>query len=266
MRSISATQLIPLSVAARFQLIQSHANSVSVPDNIHPDLHRAYQLSTVLTPALFDFIQHQIQTDISNGSVLEKNRQSTAIETECEQFADRFITLMPTLLRSPVQMEARPRNLYEMCGAAVFVESNSISRSLSTAMGELWETITNISPYAVSPEKEFGLKIAGIDAIVLPEGKGAPTFVQIKTQRNTLTGSQTPRSRSELEIHQHRLFAAAFCTGDSWTFSSKNIPRACGIEFWNLVGLDDELLKLHIKQTILKIQSVYVELQQKPVN
>ena len=56
MQSISATQLIPLSVTARCQLTQSHANSVSVPNNIHSDLHRAYQISTVLTPALADFI------------------------------------------------------------------------------------------------------------------------------------------------------------------------------------------------------------------
>ena len=266
MQPVPATQLIPLSVAARSQLILERARLVSVPENIHFDLHRAYQISTVLTPALADFIQYQVQTDVANGSVLESNRQSIAIETECDRFAERFITLMPTLLRSPAQMEARPRNLYEMCGAAVFVESNSISRSLSTAMGELWEIIANISPYAVSPEKEFGLKIAGIDAIVLPRREGVPIFVQIKTQRNTLTGSQAPRSRSELEIHQHRLFAAAFCTGDGWTFSSQNIPRACGIEFWNLVGLDYELLKLYVKQMILKIQSVYIELQQKPVN
>ena len=212
---------------------------------------------------MHDFIQHQIQEDISQESILDKDCQSKAIAHECEQFANRFIASMSVLVRSPAEMESSPRNLYEMCGASVFAESNSISRNLSTKMGELWEIIANISPYTASPEKDFGLKITGVDSIILCKGKGSPVFVQIKTQRNTLTGSQAPRSRLELELHQHRLFAAAFCTGDSWTFSSQNIPRVCGADFWEMVGLDYELLKLHVKQMVLKIQSAYMEIQRK---
>jgi hypothetical protein len=264
MQLIQAVQLIPLSISERSQLLKQYAIAIDVPAEINSELHNSYQIATVLTPALPDFIKHQIQEDISQGSVLESDRQSLVIATECEQFADRFIAVMPTLVRSPTQMETNPRNLYEMCGAAVFVESNSISRNLSTKMGELWERIVNISPYAVSPERDFGLKITGSDSIILAGGNGEPIFVQIKTQRNTLTGSQAPRSRRELELHQHRLFAAAFCTGGSWTFSSTNIPRVCGAEFWTMVGLDYELLKFHVKQTILKIQSAYIELQQEP--
>lgn len=264
MQSVKATQFIPLSITARSQLIEEYASLVKVPTDINSELHRAYQISATLTPVLSDFIQHQIQKDISQGSVLKRNRQSTAIATECEQFANRFIDSMPTLVRSPAEMESSPRNLYEMCGAAVFVESNSISRNLSTKMGDLWEIIANISPYAVSPERDFGLKITGIDSIILCGGKGEPVFAQIKTQRNTLTGSQAPRSKRELELHQHRIFAAAFCTGGGWTFSSTSIPRVCGAEFWTMVGLNYELLKFHVKQMILKIQSAYVSLQQEP--
>lgn len=263
MQPIQADQLIPLSISARLKLIEEAASLVNVPVELNSDLHRAYQISSVLTPALPEFIQHQIQMDISQGSILEQDRQSTAIANECEQFANRFIATIPALVRSPAEMEASPRNLYELCGAAVFVESNSISRQLSRPMGDLWETIANISPYAISPEKDFGIKITGIDSILLSQGRGAPVFVQIKTQRNTLTGSQAPRSRSELELHQNRLFAAAFCTGGNWTFSSTSIPRACGAEFWSMVGLDYELLKFHVKQMILKIQAAYIDFQQK---
>lgn len=237
---------------------------VNVPTNLDSGLDLAYRIATVLTPALADFVQDQVQRDQMQGSILERGQQSTAIANECEQFADTFIRSMSALVRSPAEMESSPRNLYEMCGAAVFAESNLISRTLSTSMGDLWETLANISPYAVSPERDFGLKITGIDSIIFQNGEGLPIFVQIKTQRNTLTGSQSPRSRRELEIHQQRLFAAAFCTGDGWTFSSPNIPRACGAEFWSMVGLDYDLLKLHVKQMILKIQSAYVSLQQKP--
>jgi hypothetical protein len=203
MQPIQADQLIPLSTPARGKLIEDFANLVNVPVDLSSDLRRAYQISSVLTPALLEFIHHQIQVDSSHGSVLEQDRQSTAISDMCEQFASRFIATIPALVRSPAEMEANPRNLYELCGAAVFVESNSISRQLSRPMGDLWEAIANISPYAISPEKDFGIKITGVDLVLLPQGKGDLVFVQIKTQRNTLTGSQSPRSRSELELHQH---------------------------------------------------------------
>ncbi len=263
MQTVQAIQLIPLSVSARSQLIAEYANMVNVPAELNSDLHRAYQIAAVLTPALSGFIQHQIQVDIAQGSVLESDRQSAAIATECEQFADRFIASMPTLVRSPEEMELNPRNLYELCGAAVFIESNSISRQLSTRMGELWEKIVRISPSAVSPEQDFGLKITGIDIVIWCQQTQSPVFSQLKTTRGTLTGSQVPRSRSELGLHKHSLFAAAFCLG-KWTFSSPNIRRVCGAEFWSMAGLDYELLKFHVKQTILKIQSAYVELQQEP--
>jgi hypothetical protein len=265
MTLIQADQLIPLSVSERSQLIQKYANSVNIPIEISSERHRAYQTSIVLTPVLHDFIQHQIQEDISKESILGKDCQSKAIARECEQFASRFIASMSGLVRSPAEIESSPSNLYEMCGASVFAECNSISRNLSTKMGELWEIIANISPYAASPEKDFGLKITGVDLIILCEGKGLPVFVQIKTQRNTLTGSQASRSRLELELHQHPLFAAAFGTGDSWTFSSpkntREIPRVCGADFWKMVGLDYELLKTHVKQMVLKIQSAYIEMR-----
>jgi hypothetical protein len=265
MQLVQAAQLIPLSISARAQLIAEYASVVNMPAELNSDLHRAYQIAAVLTPALPDFIQHQIQVDIAQGSVLVQEQQSTAIATECEQFADRFIASMPALVRSPEEMELNPVNLYELCGAAVFAESNSISRKLSRPMGNLWETIANISPYAVSPEKDFGLKITGIDSVLLCNGQGSPVFVQIKTQRNTLTGGHTSRVINELGLHTHMLFAAAFCTGN-WTFSSRNtnIRRVCGAKFWSMAGLDYELLKFHVKQMILKIQSAYVELQQEP--
>ncbi len=263
MQIVQATQLIPLSVSARSQLIAEYASVVNVPAELNSDLHHAYQIAAVLTPALSGFIQHQIQVDIAQGSVLESDRQSAAIAAECEQFADRFIATMPTLVRSPEEMELNPGNLYEMCGAAVFIESNSISRQLSTRMGELWEKIVRISPSAVSPEQDFGLKITGIDIVIWCQQTQVPVFSQLKTTRGTLTGSQAPRSRSELGLHTHSLFAAAFCLGE-WTFSSPNIQRVCGAEFWSMAGLDYELLKFHVKQMILKIQSAYVKLQQEP--
>ena len=49
----------------------------------------------------------------------------------------------------------------------MLVTSNSVTRSLSTKMGILWEEIADISPYVIIPEFEFGIKIKGIDIIIL---------------------------------------------------------------------------------------------------
>lgn len=125
MQTVQATQLTPLSVSARSQLIAEYASVVNVPTELNSDLHRAYQIAAVLTPALSGFIQHQIQVDIAQGSVLESDRQSAAIATECEQFADRFIATMPTLVRSPEEMDASPCNLHELYRHSQFLYSFS---------------------------------------------------------------------------------------------------------------------------------------------
>ncbi|NJQ97097.1 MAG: hypothetical protein HC784_04220 [Hydrococcus sp. CSU_1_8] len=146
MQPVQAVQLIPLSISARSHLLEKYAGLVNVPSEINAELHRAYQIANVLASALPEFIGHQIQDDISQGSVLESDRQSLAIATECKQFANRFIALMPTLVRSPDEMETSPRNLYEMCGAAIFVESNSISRNLSTKWGNFGKELLISAP------------------------------------------------------------------------------------------------------------------------
>ena len=204
---MEASQLLSSSINSRAKLIKEHANSVSAPSGLDSVLHEAYCLSSVIEPVLPDFFALQIQSDLGSNSVLEASRQSAEIERTCKIFSDSFIRSMETSSKTPEEMMSSPRNLYEMCGAAVLAESNSISRKLSTAMGNLWEVIASISPYAVSPEVDFGLKITGVDAIIC-DGQSPPTFVQIKTQRNTLTGSQKNRSSSELKMHKHRLFAA----------------------------------------------------------
>ena len=265
MKPIEASQLIPLSSSDRAKLILEHTKSVDIPPEIekhNEDIQRAYRISIILTPVLLDFFREQIQRDQNQESVLKKEKQSNLISQKCQEFGKQFIKSMLASKRTPQDMESNPLNLYEMCGAAIFAQSNSISRTLSTKMGDLWENIVNISPYAVSPGQDFGLRINGIDSIILPDGEKTPIFVQLKTARGTLTGSQVPRSRVELGIHKKALFAVAFSLGQ-WTFSSTEIPRVCGEQFWNLIKLDYPLLKSHVKEMILKIESAYVEVQAK---
>jgi hypothetical protein len=52
-------------------------------------------------------------------------------------------------------------------------------------MGSLWEKISNISPYIINPEFEFGIKITGIDILLFSEE--TVNFAQLKTLKGTLT-------------------------------------------------------------------------------
>lgn len=131
-------------------------------------------------------------------------------------------------------------NLFELVGAMKLVRANSVSRLVSTHLGSAWEEMAALSHLAISPEADFGVRLKGIDIVFL-EG-GFLRHTQIKTQKNTLTGSQKGRSISELQLHPRPLFAAAFDVA-AWTFppkSSCGIDRVAGKEFWSKLGLPYE--------------------------
>ena len=133
-----------------------------------------------------------------------------------------------------------------------------MTRTLSTRMGLLWEDISNISPYVIIPEFEFGIKITGVDIVILSQK--IVKFAQLKTLRGTLTGSQIPRAKKELGIHQNPLFIAAFDLGQ-WTFpKNPNIPRIAGKEFWNSIHIDYDLVENNVRNMLQKIDKAFAEL------
>jgi len=261
MEALSINDLRSLSLGDRASKIDAYAKSIAVPSQIKPSLQTAYQRATVIKPLLLDYCQGQIASDQQARSVLDPQHQVQAIEQKCHAFSQEFIKSIPLLVRSPAQAASNPRNLYELCGATLFTASNAISRSLSTKMGQLWEDLAKISPYTISPEKDFGIKITGIDIIIFEVNQTNPIFTQLKTMPGTLTGSQKPRSQEELSIHEFALFAAAFCLG-TWNFSSPTIPRACGREFWSRIGIEYNLIEESVKSMILEIETAYLEFQQ----
>jgi len=128
-------------------------------------------------------------------------------------------------------------NLFELVGALKLVRANSVSRLVSTHLGSAWEEMAALSHLAVSPEVDFGVRLKGVDIVFL-EG-GFLRHTQIKTQKNTLTGSQKGRSISELQLHPRPLFAAAFDVA-AWTFppkSSSGVERVAGPAFWSKLGI-----------------------------
>ncbi|MBD2280567.1 MAG: hypothetical protein HEQ13_13685 [Dolichospermum sp. DEX189] len=261
---LTAETLIPLSVQERKALILHHASLIDVTHIADEDLHIAYKYGKIISSIAPAYFQYQIAQDKQNGSVLELDRQSQLISSKTEKFADDFIEWLKLDFEknnSRIEDHPNPSNLFELCGAKLLVTSNSVTRSLSTTMGSLWEKISNISPYIINPEFEFGIKITGIDILVFSEE--TVKFAQLKTLKGTLTGSQVPRARKELSIHENSLFIAAFNLG-KWTFSNRsNIPRIAGKPFWNMICMDYDLVENHIRDMLQKIDQAFAELATK---
>ena len=136
---------------------------------------------------------------------------------------NRFDLILARYAKTILDGAAEPstenaKNLFELVGAKKLVRANSVSRLVSTHLGSAWEEMAALSHLAVSPEADFGVRLKGVDIVFL-EG-GFLRHTQIKTQKNTLTGSQGGHSTSELEIHPRPVFAAAFDVA-SWTFTPK---------------------------------------------
>jgi hypothetical protein len=261
---LTAETLIPLSAKERKASILRHAALIDVSHIADKDLHIAYKYGKIISSIAPNYFQDKIAQDNKNGSVLESNIQSHLINRETEEFANNFINWLKADFENKNQStdhHPNPCNLFELCGAKLLVTSNSVTRSLSTRMGSLWEKISNISPYIINPEVEFGIKITGIDILIF-SGETV-RFAQLKTLKGTLTGSQVKRSRKELIIHENPLFIAAFDLG-KWTFTENSeIDRIAGKAFWDMIYMDYYLVENHVRKMLQRIDQEFAELATK---
>lgn len=258
---LSAETLIPLSVQERKALILQHCSLIDVTNIADESLHTAYKLGKIISSIAEAYFPYQIEQDNRNVSVLESERQNELIQSQTDKFATDFIDWLNKDFekkKSIVENHPNPSNLFELCGAKLLVTSNSVTRSLSTRMGRLWEEISNISPYVIVPEFEFGIKITGIDIIIFSEE--TVKLAQLKTLKGTLTGSQVPRARKELGIHENPLFISAFNLGQ-WTFPpDSKIPRIAGKAFWDKIHIDYDLVENNVRNMLQRIDKAFAEL------
>ncbi|MFC1985740.1 hypothetical protein ACFLWC_01955 [Chloroflexota bacterium] len=248
--------LINSSPVARKQIIEQAANSVSVPDGIDNNLSYSYKVSRIIQPVIKDYIKEMVRMD-DNDSILEQGKINDAIKSEINFFLPHAIGQLRESIPSIEELQQRSNNLYEIAGARRLAFANKATRTLSTTMGSLWEKIANISPYALNPESEFGIKIKGIDVILMNKTTEDIEFAQLKTQQSTLTGSQKPRSVQELQIHENPIFCACFDTNSSWTFNHETIPRLKGAEFWDRIGIQYGIVLDNVKRMILDLETEY---------
>jgi len=216
-----------------------------IPKDVIKDLHQAYRYKEVINKFVTEYIK-EIKKNNSNN-------RSAAITDEINKFKKNYIeNILPKRINQKIV------NVYSLSGADSFAKIQLVLRSLSTSMGSLWEKIAICGNTSISSENEFGLKITGTDLISLIDGN--PTYIQIKTMEDTLTGSQGPRSNNELSIHDYSFFAAAFDTGRTWHFKSNKVKKFKGKEFWSKINLDYDYILKNVKVMVKEIETKYYEL------
>jgi hypothetical protein len=216
------------------------------------ELSQARDYSEILNRFVEDYIQLQINQNNNRdvGSVLENENLRTNIREILDEFFEENVVNI---------FEADGNeNIFSMSGADNLHFANKVTRSLSTKLGNLWEIIALISPYAINPEQVFGFKIKGIDLIIVNYNTNALEYIQLKTTRGTLTGSQITRAGTELSIHQCPVFAAAFDI-TPWTFNHDTIPRVAGEQFWGRIGIDYDVVRSEVIQFISRIDDSWAD-------
>lgn len=286
---LEVSTLIQLSKKQRKRLILEQAKLVNT-DHItdsekttENSLKKIYQISTVLNPILKPYIEYKIQKfnegNLSTGS----NKQTENIKKRIEEIKIEFVSWLESMTNKdevviPTQQtlftasaedlpdEAMEEvienvidatNLFTLFETKLLAISNSVTRKLSVKMGNFLEEAATFSPYAISTEQEFGIKIPGIDIIILADGE--VEFIQLKTKKDTLTGSQVPRVKKELSLHQKSSFVAAFDAG-KWNFSSDEIPSYAGEEFWKRIHIDYQTMEYHLREAFREIEEAYLKL------
>lgn len=254
----TAATLRELSVLERKELIYQKTLIIDATHIVDEELNKAYKWAKSLHPILDLYFQEQIE-QYNKEIAIESEYQNLLIRSKIDKFKDDFLEWMKRDFElKKIKQFPKPCNLFELCEATLLITSNSVTRTLSTRMGHLWEKIANISPYVIVPEVEFGISIKGIDIILYIDN--TVSFAQLKTLKGTLTGSQTGRAIRELSIHENPLFLVAFDLG-SWTFPIRaDIPRIAGKAFWDKIHIDYNLVENHVRNMLQEIDKAFANL------
>jgi len=234
---------LPIKKTTKQKLLQAITNEkdkIVIPDIVPQDqeLRNAYQIARILDQYLPDYFSRvnkpltltEIEQKIDKILVKFKQEVLFALSQEKDKFRKEIRENKTTF-----------KNIFEFAGCENLYLSNLYTRFISENMGHKLEDIAGIANNVILPDKELGIKIKGIDLIIFH--RNIIKYAQLKTKKDTLTGSQSSRSINELKIHPNAIFVAALDMGDSWTLSKKeckkyNIQRLAGESFWCLINLD----------------------------
>ena len=234
-KNISEIDLISKKPFQRKKIVENEINKIKNFSNIDEDFQKGKKFEKLLKMGL------KVEDIICN-----KSPTSASIKKIFDEFEKKFLEYFNKKIINPDE------SIYTLSETPSLLKANSLTRSLSTKLGQVWEDIAFLSPKVINTEKIFNnLKITGVDLIII--GDKEFNFCQIKTKKDTLTGSQVKRSVNELEIYEKKMFVAALDLS-RWTFNSSKVPRVAGKDFWDLIDIDyDEILK-NIKNLLTSME------------
>lgn len=234
------------------QEILENCTGIIVPENIVPEYERAYQIYQYT----HDFILETLRDRVNSPA-----RTVEEINLDMQVILDRFYNeVLPDLISirdNDISESKRLKNIFTLSNTQSLSKSSDYTRLISQKLGHKLEEISFLSSNVFSLENEFdGLKLSGVDIVFLRDN--SLFYTQLKTKKDTLSGSNAPRSRSELSTYLNSIFAAALPLG-KWSFTpgDTSISRVCGADFWNQIGIDYSTLEQKI---ILKIRALETEL------
>ena len=242
--------------------IEKKQQSIEVPQGFPQDaeLIEAYRLARALDAELIGYFQKldfkiersYIQSGIREICDLFKSDVLQSLQKEKENFAN--------ISKNTDRQTNKFNNIFQYAGCEKLYLANQYTRFISVKLGHKFEDIANLSPYVFSPKNKLDMNIKGIDVIAWCNNQ--LYYTQIKSQKNTLTGSQVPRTIKELKIHPHSMFVAALDMGSSSSISrtkaeANGIQLQVGEGFWSEIGIS----YLDVISAISKsIQEIEVEL------
>ncbi|MGC9503501.1 hypothetical protein [Baaleninema sp.] len=219
--------------------IRQRKTSIELPAGFpeDDDLRETYCLARALDEDLVRYFQ---QVDLS----IDSRQIQRGIRDICDSFESEVLQGLQqekAEFRQNLKLtQSKFKNIFEFAGLENLYLSNNYTRFISENLGHKIEDIAALSPYVFIPESRLGITLKGIDCIIF--GEGQLYYTQIKTKKDTLTGSQVSRSINELKIHPYSMFVAALDMGSSLSLSRKKADKngikvLIGEEFWSEIGI-----------------------------
>lgn len=184
----------------------------------------------------------------------QKEDRRAEISRAFERFTE---AILPELRSLKDGICSRGQNVYQICNARSLSAANAITRTYNTKLGLFWERIADLAPNVISPEIDLGYKIPEVDVIVLNKADDQLYYTQLKTQKNTLTGSQSKRTVEELGRYPYHWFVACIDTNCESTMP-RRLNRLVGRQFWDKIGIDYEKDILpNLKRSIQEVEKLF---------
>jgi len=253
---MNARDLIELTAIKRKIKIISEIKDY---ESIKDELERSKEISNIINTFIEDYIDLQVERENEKENSLLNN--TNILSLEIDQKINSFLPIIIEELRKEYKQlkSTKAKNIYELSDAYKLAFASNATRTISTKLGLLLESIASISPYSINPESEFDIKIKGIDLISRNRNTNKIEYQQLKTQKNTLTGSQSERVAKELTIHETPIVCAAFDLS-SWTFNHKTILRVAGKDFWDRINIPYDLIIIKVQKLIQELEKEYINI------